>query len=100
MTSSSEKVRHRSAETTTAGMSSGSVTRRNTRQRLAPRSAAASSSVTLIVEKRACMMIVAYAELNTTWPTTIAPTPSPIPSSLNRRNSPSANTTSGSTIRE
>ena len=59
ITSSSENVRHRSPATTIAGMSSGSVTRRNTRQRLAPRSAAASSSVPLIVEKRACMMIVA-----------------------------------------
>ena len=49
MTSSSENVRHRSPATTIAGVSSGSVTRRKTRQRLAPRSAAASSSVTLIV---------------------------------------------------
>ena len=43
----------------TAGMISGSVTRRNTRQGVAPRSAAACSSVSESVDMRAWMTIVA-----------------------------------------
>ena len=61
----------------TAGRISGSVTRRNTRQGVAPRSAAACSRVSESVAMRAWMTIVAYAELNTTWPMTIVATPRP-----------------------
>ena len=56
ITSSNEKLTASSAATSTAGISSGNVTRRNTRQRLAPRSAAASSSDSPSVATRAWMI--------------------------------------------
>ena len=75
-TSSKENESVSSTATTIAGGSSGNVTRWNTRRGDAPRSAAASSSEIGSVASRAWITTVAYAELNTTCPITIAVTPS------------------------